>query len=285
MKLIKKLALFSTAFVLVACTEAKLFIVNAQAGLSGAHSLKAGIAYGKAERQKLDIYVPKNVAENAPVIIFFYGGGWQSGSKSQYEFAAEAFTSNGYIVVIPDYAKYPEFIYPTFLEDAALATKWVTANINKYGGDKNKLFLMGHSAGGHMAAMLAANAQYLGLSHSQIKGLVGLSGPYDFVPQEQKYKDMFAPAYKNGNYKSGMPATYVDGTQPPMLLIYGKKDDVVAMVNLTSMQTAVAKKGGKLEVKIYDDMDHIDTVAGLSLLKRNDDMLDRILKFMETHSK
>jgi acetyl esterase/lipase len=169
------------------------------------------------------------------------------------------------------------------LEDSALATKWVAANIAEYGGDKNKLLLMGHSAGAHIATMLAANVKYLGETRPQIKAVVGLSGPYDFVPEAQIYKDIFASA-KQSNYKSAMPATYVDGTQAPMLLIYGKKDNDVGIQNLNSMQKQIADKGGELEVKIYDEMNHIETISGLSLFRRNDEMLMRILKFLGAHT-
>lgn len=282
MSFIKKLAFLPITFALAACTEVGFFVVNTQASFSSEHVVKSDVAYGGLDYQKLDVYTPKNVGKDAPVIVFFYGGGWTDGKKEQYEFAAEPFTSKGYVVVIPDYSKYPEYKYPTFIEDAALATKWVDANISEYGGSANRVALIGHSAGGHIVAMLATNTKYLGDERSKIKVVVGLSGPYDFVPQEQKYKDIFAPAKEvDGSYKGGMPATYVDGTQPPMLLIYGKKDDIVAMRNLASMQNAIAEKGGEVEVKIYDDMDHVDTVASLSLIKRNDDLLGKILSFLK----
>lgn len=286
MKLLKKLILVPITFILAACSDMGLFIVNTQASFSSEHVIKSDIAYGSQDYQKLDVYVPESAKKNAPVIIFFYGGGWETGSKDEYKFAAEPFTSKGYIVVIPDYAKYPEYIYPAFLEDGALATKWVIENIDGYGGSEDKIMLMGHSAGAHLAAMLATNSSYLGDEREQIKAVVGLSGPYDFIPQEQRYKDIFAPVKQaDGSYKAGMPATYVDGTQPPMLLIYGKKDDIVAMINLQSMQNAIAEKGGEVEVKIYDNMDHIDAVAGLSIIRRNEDMLNRILEFMKDKTK
>lgn len=282
MSFIKKLAFLPITFALAACTQVSFFVVNTQASLSSKHVVKSDIAYGDLEYQKLDVYTPKNVGKDAPVIVFFYGGGWTDGKKEQYQFAAEPFTSKGYVVVVPDYSKYPEYIYPTFIEDAALVTKWVDGNIAEYGGSADKIALMGHSAGAHMVAMLATNPAYLGDERAKIKAVVGLSGPYDFIPQEQIYKDIFAPAKEaDGSYKTGMPATYVDGTQSPMLLIYGKKDDIVAMINLTSMQNAIAEKGGEVEVKIYDDMDHIDTIASLSLIKRNDDLLGRILDFLK----
>src|SRR6185312_13484382 len=102
-----------------------------------------GSPYGS----KLDVYMPADNASSHPVIVFFYGGSWKNGSRSDYRFAAEAFTSRGYVVVIPDYIKYPAAKYPAWQLDGAQAVVWVHDNITRYGGDASALFVLGHSAG------------------------------------------------------------------------------------------------------------------------------------------
>src|SRR5450830_980541 len=129
---------------------------------SDGYILEQGITYGALPRQKLDVYIPKNKAVTAkPVVVFFYGGSWDSGDRADYKFVAEALTSKGFVVVIPDYRVYPEVLFPDFLFDAAKAAKWVKDNAEKYGGDHSKVFLAGHSAGAHIAAMLTLDQQYL----------------------------------------------------------------------------------------------------------------------------
>ena len=100
--------------------------------------------------------------QTAPVIVFFYGGSWQGGNKSIYKFVGSALARRGYVVIVPDYRVYPEVIYPGFLEDGALAVRWTKDNATRFGADPNMLFVMGHSAGAYMAAMLALDSRWLG---------------------------------------------------------------------------------------------------------------------------
>jgi acetyl esterase/lipase len=143
------------------------------------------IAFGKLDRQKLDVYKPRTPNPNTPIVIFFYGGAWQEGEKSYYKFAAEALTSRGYIAVVPDYRLYPQTSFPNFLHDCALAVKWTKDHAKEIGGDESKIFLMGHSAGAYNAVMISLDPRYLnevGLTQSDIRGTIGLAGPYDFFP-------------------------------------------------------------------------------------------------------
>ena len=125
-------------------------------------------------------------AETAPVIVFFYGGSWQSGNKSIYKFVGSALARRGYVLVVPDYRVYPEVIYPAFLEDGALAVRWTKDNATLFGADPNMLFVMGHSAGAYMAAMLALDSRWLGRAglspRRDIAGLVGILRPMRFFP-------------------------------------------------------------------------------------------------------
>ncbi len=275
-------AVFGAILLISSCGRVKATLANQYAAIKSDYVKKADVSYGKEARQKLDLYLPENYKPDTPIIVFFYGGSWQSGSRGQYEFVAQPFIEQGYAVAIPDYAKYPEYRYPVFMEDAALAVNWLVENANNYKLSANNIVLMGHSAGGHMAALLATNPQYLGQYYNRIKALVGISGAYDFVPKDKDIKAIFSAA---NPVSKAMPATYVDGKQSPMLLIWGDNDTIVGKRNIDRMQQAVEEKGGAVEIYIAPGMNHGDTVAALSLLKRDikgsDDIIERITEFLK----
>lgn len=145
-------------------------------------------SYGTDPLMQLNIYRDPSLPSESklPVVIFWHGGSWQNGGLWRYDFAGRAFAKMGVIAVLVGYRKYPQVKYPVFIEDAALATTWVAQNIGHYGGDDAQLFVAGHSAGAHTAAALAYQPGYWeksGLDRKQLKGFIGLSGPYDFYPR------------------------------------------------------------------------------------------------------
>ncbi len=252
-----------TALLATACSKTALVAANFPAIFSG-QKITRDIDFGSPHDQKLDVYVPEGDVKNHPVIVFFYGGAWEYGSKNDYRFAAEAFTSRGYVVVIPDYVKYPKYKFPAWQTDAANAVTWTHNNITKFNGNPNQIFVMGHSAGAQIGALLSTDKSY-GV-RSYIKAFAGLSGPYDFTPEEADYKDMFSTSGEN--YKNIRVTNFVDGKQPPMLLLWGKDDKVVGEINITHLEAGLKARGGEYKVKFYDNVDHIDTVAALAILAR-----------------
>ena len=144
----------------------------------------ANQAYGTDPRQTLDVYTPENSVKNADVVVFFYGGRWQFGSKEEYRFVADGLTEKGFIAVIPDYRLYPQVDWRDFISDTAAAYHWVETHIAAYGGNPQRIFIMGHSAGAHLAAMVALDPQLrqkAGSTHAPC-GMIGVAGPYDFLP-------------------------------------------------------------------------------------------------------
>ena len=148
-------------------------VVNALTPRSG-YTVERDLSYGPNARQRLDLYVPEGAAADAPVLVFFYGGNWQSGSKELYRFVGQAFASRGYVTAIPDYRLYPEVRYPTFIEDGALAISWLQAQPATAGG--RKLFVAGHSAGAYIAAMLALDQHWLAGASAQGCGRIAGDG-------------------------------------------------------------------------------------------------------------
>src|SRR4051812_5018523 len=147
------------------------------------------IPYGDGPRRALDLYVPEGADGTTPMLVFFYGGGWESGEKESYLFAGQAFASRGYVTAIPDYRVYPDVRFPDFLRDGAAAVAWATRHATDYGAQPGPVYLVGHSAGAHIAAMLTLDGQWLGETGlspcGAVRATAGLAGPYDFLPLER----------------------------------------------------------------------------------------------------
>ncbi len=230
----------------------------------GPSTLISNLEYGKSNRQRLDIHQPNSLPSKAAVIIFFYGGRWQSGERAEYRFVGQALAKRGFVAVIPDYRLFPDVEFPHFIDDAGAVTRWVLKNIQQYGGDPSKVYLMGHSAGAHMAAMLISNKQYLNnqqVDHKDIAGFIGLSGPYDFKITDEDIKSVFRKA---NTFNDTQPIHFVDGSEPPMLLLHGLKDKTLSMKNSQHMAEKTIKMGGKAELVIYKDIAHIGTLLALA---------------------
>lgn len=220
------------------------------------------IAYGAGARRTLDIYRPRG-ATAAPVIVFFYGGSWQSGSKGMYRFLARALTRRGYVAVVPDYRIYPEVTYPGFIEDGALAVRWVKDNAARFGGDPGRLFLMGHSAGAYIAAMLAIDGRWLsavGLEACRdISGWIGVAGPYDFLPlRDGTLRTIF------GEEPATQPITHVAPGAPAALLLTGVKDRVVDPGNSRRLAAKLHDAGGEGTVRMYRRAGHLTIMAAFA---------------------
>ena len=241
-----------------ACSPAAA--LNLLAATSGV-IIDCSIPYAPGKRRTLDVYRPRE-SRNAPVIVFFYGGSWQSGNKSIYKFVGTALARRGYVVVVPDYRVYPEVTYPGFLEDGALAICWTNNNAVRFGGDPNMLFVMGHSAGAYIAAMLALDGRWLhrlGLSPNRdIAGLIGLSGPYDFLPlRDQTLTTIFG----GPNDVTTQPITHVAAGAPPALLLTGAHDDTVAPGNAERLAVRLRSSGDEATVLTYRLVGHLGIIG------------------------
>jgi acetyl esterase/lipase len=262
--------LFSHWFYLVAplllsgCIGLGTAIANAPTHLGGLHR-QADIAYGREPQQKLDIYTSgSQIGETRPVIIFLYGGRWSSGNKEEYRFVAARLAKADYLVVIPDYIKYPQAKFPAFMDDGARSIAWVHQHIADYGGNPARLYLMGHSSGAHMGALLISDAHYLqkyGTSPKIISAFAGLAGPYDFTPESPDLKDMFGPPER---YPQMQVPTFITGQEPPMLLLRGSEDDTVASYNTTRLADAIRAHNGIATTKTYPGIGHIGIIASFS---------------------
>lgn len=224
----------------------------------------ADLAFGDHESLRLDVYAPGDVdatGRKRPVIVFFYGGSWQRGSKEEYRFAASQLTRQGFVVVLPDYRLYPEVVFPQFMHDAAAAVRWTSENIGQYGGDPDTLFLMGHSAGAQIAALLHYDEQYLEGLTSAPSGLIGLSGPYDFLPlTSTTLQQVFPQAVRSAS----QPIEFARGNTTPALLLHGGKDTTVGAGNSIRLARKVTAAGGSADIRIYDSRGHAGVLLALA---------------------
>ena len=234
----------------------------------GVRRVARDIAYGDDPRQTIDIYAPSDRVGPLPVLVFFYGGGWDTGTKSQYGWAAQALAARGFIVALPDYRLVPQVHFPGFIEDAAAATAKVGDIAGQYGGDAGRLGVIGHSAGAHLTMMITLDRRYMAAVDRPdlIKAAAGLAGPYEFLPFN-------VPAAVNAFGRVAdptltQPVTFVRADAPPLWLGHGTADEVVHDDDTIILNDRMKAVGGRCQAKLYPGLDHADLIATFSPLFR-----------------
>jgi acetyl esterase/lipase len=200
--------------------------------------------------------------------MFWYGGSWIEGHKEEYRFVGTALARRGFVVVIPDYRLFPQVTFPAFDEDGARALAWVEQHGSDYGGDPRHIVLMGHSAGGHTAAFLAYNHAFLikfGADPKCISGLVGLSGTYVFVPDDDSLRAAFPPPYTVNDWQ---PIKFVDADSPPTLLLHGLDDKEVLPQEAVELRDALTALHVPVDLELFPHRGHADTVASFADVTR-----------------
>jgi acetyl esterase/lipase len=218
-------------------------------------------------RHALDVYVPKG-KKDFPVLFFVHGGAWIVGSKEYVKDAMKHFAEQGIGVVCPNYRLTPAVQHPGHIEDVAKAFAWTVDSIGKYGGDAKKVVVGGHSAGGHLAALLATNETYLKAekrSLADIRGVVGVSGVYVIDTRLKPLHKVFTD--DEATCKTACPVEHVAADRPPMLLAYAEEDyaglpagaEVFAKALTKAKCDATAKEyKGRSHTSIQSDMKKAD---------------------------
>ena len=230
---------------------------------AGSARVAADIAFGDGVRQRLDVYAPTGGQDTArPVIVFIHGGGWRAGDKAGYEFAGRAFASLGFVTVVPNYRLSPEAHFPDFVEDGAAAIRWVRENIAERGGDPDRIVMVGHSAGAHIAGLLAMDESWLGGDREAIAGWVGMAGPYDFLPLDTpSTRGAFSRA---PDLAATQPINFAGEGDPPALLLHGALDDVVKPRHSSGLAARLEAAGVPVRHIVYDGIGHIRIMTALS---------------------
>lgn len=239
-------------------------------GGDAARHVGDALPFGEGDRRKLDVWAPVGDPPPGgwPTLVFFYGGGWVSGSREDYGFVGRAFAANGFVTVLPDYGLAPTATYPDYLEDSAAAIRWVFDHAGDFGGDPQRIAVMGHSAGAYNAAMVMLDPRYLyavGLPLATIKAAALLSGPYDFPYLIERGGLL---AFEKAPVLESQPVAYARRDAPPTLLISGTADTTVRARNSQSLARALTKAGATVELKLYRGQGHTDPLRALSPLFR-----------------
>lgn len=226
----------------------------------GARQVAQGAPFGPHARQRLDVYAPTNAGSRLPVVVFFYGGSWNSGTRSGYGFVGRALASRGFVVVVPDYRLVPEVRYPAFLQDGVAAVRWARANAGRLGGDPDRLVIAGHSAGAYNAAMLALDPRWLGPDRRAVKGWIGLAGPYDFAINSAVTRAAFGHLPDVGD---SQPINHAGVGDPPALLVTGDRDDLVQPRNSDVLAARLQAAGILIERRRHP-IGHVGLVTAIA---------------------
>jgi acetyl esterase/lipase len=267
---------------IAAVTSLSLFVLIASISYTfAAPANEENISYGTLERQKYDQYIPNKISPETPILLFIYGGSWDSGDKSKYAFVGKTFAKEGFITIIPDYRLFPQVTFPAFIDDIALSFAKVRQKF-----PKRKIFIAGHSAGAQIGSLLTLDHSYL-KKHSlsacrEIAGFIGLAGPYDFEITEDKFKQIF-PAESRSQTQA---VNFASSKSSPSLLLHGAVDTTVHAEDSKILKNKLEANGNAAEMKIYPAVGHINIVAALApllgiLAPTKGDMVE----FMTTRSK
>jgi len=251
---------------LVACAPVRA--LNTLAAVGGGYTLTEGVDYGPLARHKLDIYTPTSAPPPGgwPLVVFFYGGSWNTGERAEYRFVGAALAARGVLTLIADYRLYPEVRYPDFLNDSAQALAYGLKDAARLGANPKRVFVMGHSAGGYNAAMLALDPRWLattGHRPSELAGWIGLAGPYDFFPTDNPDAQ---PVFFHPNYPRGaQPIEHTPADAPPSFLAAPVNDALVSPVRSTrGLAARLQAVGAAVELKSSARVSHTTLIGAFS---------------------
>ncbi len=236
--------------------------------------LREGLRYGPLPRHRLDLTLPPMPVAETPLVVFIHGGGWEEGSRAQYAFLGRRLASLGMAVAVPDYRLWPEARWPDFIEDAALAVAWLRSAPDV---PRGPLFVMGHSAGGFIAAALALDPRWLeaaGLpgGRGALTGAMLLAAPISWQPNYEPVTSIFANA-PGGRIEAAPDPAMLAGA-PPMLLLHGEADVVVGALHARQLAAGLEAAGRPVRLRLYPGVGHVgimtDFVPGAGLLGLSD---------------
>jgi acetyl esterase/lipase len=246
---------------------------------AGSKLVASDVAYGTDPRQKLDVYAPRDGQGPFPIVVFVHGGSWQEGNKSGYAFAGRALAAQGFVTLVINYRLHPAHRYPAFVDDVALALRWTADNADKYGGNPDKLFAMGHSAGAYDIAMAVLDESYAA-TRPKLSGVVTLAGPFDFLPLDSK---ITIKVFGNvPDLPATQPINHVTAGAPPFLILHGTDDSTVFPRNAVALDKALREKAVPSELKFYEGTSHVRIVLAMAKPLRSIPVLEDAVRWMRS---
>lgn len=224
------------------------------AGIAGAE-----FSYGADPYQSLAVY--RAARPTGTVLLFFHGGGWTSGYKEWMAFMAPPLNDGGVTFVSAGYRLAPKHIFPTAFDDACAAVAWTWRHIAQHDGDQKRIFVGGHSAGGHYSALMAVRRDWQvrqGLPRDVIRGCLPVSGVYNFMEGSGlSMRPRFLGTEGSGHEQAASPLHIIQDAPPPFLIAHGSKDFPHLMRQAEEMEQALRRHGGKATRLVLEDRDHL----------------------------
>ena len=243
------------------------------------------VAYGDDVYQQVAVFTPEAGQANGTILMMMHGGGWTNGYKEVMAFQAPPLTAAGIVVVSVGYRLAPANVFPTGYEDTLQGIAWVYNNAARYGGDPERLFVSGHSAGGHYAALMAVTRDWqedLGLPENVIRGWLPISGVYDFGEGSGlSMRPRFLGPENTGSEVAASPIHQIDGTPPPVFMTHGEEDFPHLCTQAEAMEAALAKIGCDVERDVFPGRNHF--TAHLAAGEIDGPWVGRALKWMAAH--
>lgn len=276
------------------CAIAAIIVMGVATVASAQGSMKNGVAHRNIDylagvdhadaKDMLDIFMPKD-AVNVPVVVYFHGGALQRGTKAIGAGLAKQLTARGIGVVSANYRLSPAFMHPAHMEDATAAFVWTKKNIQMYGGDPNRVFVSGHSAGAYLAALMSLDPTYLdahGMKLSDIRGTIPIS-PFLYVEEKDVAPSRSKSVWGTDEsvWKKASVSPYVGPQKPPMLLIYADGDDSWRREQNDRLQIQLVEHGN--EVALEQIMDRTHGSVNSKMGEDHDPGMTKVAMFIEGH--
>lgn len=220
------------------------------------------VAYGDKKKQRLDLYFPAGRTPHT-ALVFVHGGRWRSGDKNEYRYVGRALAERGFAVAVVGYRLFPEVRFPCFVHDVAQATCYLQQHNARLGWPDAPMWLCGHSAGAHIAALVGLEPAYSMPSQDLplVAGVIGISGPYSFMPE---YDPSLFPVFGTRHHRQWLspmcPLDCVGAGKPPLLLIHGTDDKVVSFRGAQRMADQAKRQGQPVSLVSLNGQGHFQPV-------------------------
>lgn len=284
------------AVLVAACFVGRVLPLVAQQTTPEPQPAAVDVVYGNADRwlQRLDIYLPDDAGAPTPTVLLIHGGGFRVGDKDEMTPIARYFAASGFAVVNINYRLTPNVVFPAPVADSACALGWLHANAEEYGFDTGRVVAVGESAGGYLAAMLGvADRDPLqtwmddACSHRLPEAPVAAVIPYypmtgiaidDYSAFSRPFFDLFLGSAPEDDdyadrYAAASPLTYIDGSEPPFLILNGTRDPLLPRGDADALAAALEAADVPVEVALFDAGEHafiarLRTTAGQAAAER-----------------
>ncbi len=240
------------------------------------------------ERHVLDVYTPRvKNATPSEVVIFIHGGKWKTANKDMFNYVGVNFAEKGKTAVLINYRLTPDVKYEEMAMDCANAVKWVVSQIKYYGGDETKIYLYGHSSGGHLAALISTNNRFFDSLEIQnpVKGCVLIDAfgmnMYNYLrnPNSNDLWMFDTFGKEEEKWKDASPAFFVTTESPKFLMFLGEKTHNIIYHDVKAFRHLLEEKGIETELVMMDNRKHMEMIGQMLDFRNN--IYDKCLDFMK----